>query len=85
MKILVTGGAGMVGSHAAEYFAQSGHSVLVYDNWNYLKQCKNIICQKADIRDVPTLEKCFTEFQPDIVIHAAGQQSVRGLKKYYNG
>lgn len=94
MNILITGGAGMVGSHAAEYFTRSGHSVLVYDNlmrshifgsdkksveynWNYLKQYKNIICQKADIRDVPTLEKNFAEFQPDIVIHAAGQPGVR--------
>lgn len=94
MKILITGGARMVGSHAAEYFSQDGHSILVYDNlmrshifgsdkksveynWNYLKQYKNIICQKADIRDVPTMEKCFTAFQPDIVIHTAGQPGVR--------
>ena len=32
MRILVTGGAGMVGSHAAEYFAQKGHDVVVLDN-----------------------------------------------------
>jgi len=32
MKILITGGAGMVGSHCAEYFAQKGEDVLVYDN-----------------------------------------------------
>ncbi|MBF0386310.1 MAG: NAD-dependent epimerase/dehydratase family protein [Candidatus Omnitrophica bacterium] len=32
MKILITGGAGMVGSHAAEHFAGQGNQVLVYDN-----------------------------------------------------
>ena len=32
MKILVTGGAGMVGSHAAEYWAAQGHDVVVLDN-----------------------------------------------------
>jgi len=94
MKILITGGAGMVGSHAAEYFSQRGHIVLVYDNlmrsymfnsdmksveynWDYLKQCNNITRQKADIRDVFTLEKCFMEFNPDIIIHTAGQTGVR--------
>lgn len=32
MNIFITGGAGMVGSHCAEYFASAGHNVLVYDN-----------------------------------------------------
>jgi len=32
MKILITGGAGMVGSHCAEYFVKQGHKVVVYDN-----------------------------------------------------
>lgn len=32
MKILITGGAGMVGSHAAEYYALAGHKVIVFDN-----------------------------------------------------
>lgn len=32
MKILITGGAGMIGSHCAEYFASQGHQVIVYDS-----------------------------------------------------
>lgn len=32
MKVLITGGAGMVGSHCAEHYAKAGHKVLVYDN-----------------------------------------------------
>ena len=31
MRMLITGGAGMVGSHAAEYFAQQGYEVVVFD------------------------------------------------------
>jgi CDP-paratose 2-epimerase len=94
MNVLITGGAGMVGSHSAEYFAQQGHHVLVYDNlmrskifgsekksveynWNYLAKYKNIIRRKADVRDIRTLEKCFTKFYPDVVIHTAGQPGVR--------
>lgn len=94
MNILITGGAGMVGSHVAEYFAQGNNSILVYDNlmrsrifgsdkksveynWNYLKQYSNVVCQKADIRDLATLRKSFIEFKPDVVIHTAGQPGVR--------
>ena len=32
MKFLITGGAGMVGSHCAEFFGNQGHEVLVFDN-----------------------------------------------------
>ena len=32
MRILITGGAGLVGSHAAEYFAAKGNDVIVFDN-----------------------------------------------------
>lgn len=94
MNILITGGAGMVGSHCAEYFAQKGHQVLVYDNlmrskifgsdkksveynWNYLSKVKNVVRQKADVRDVLVLDKCFKRFHPDVVIHTAGQPGVR--------
>ncbi len=93
MKILITGGAGMVGSHAAEHFAAKGCQVLVYDNlmrskifgvdkrsveynWNYLKKLKGICRVKADIRDRRALEKAFSMFKPDAVIHAAGQPGV---------
>ena len=94
MKILITGGAGMVGSHCAEYFYNQGHEILVYDNlmrsqifgsdarsveynWHYLQTIEGINLVKADIRDVDTLESVFTQFRPDIVIHAAGQPGVR--------
>ena len=32
MKVLVTGGAGFIGSHIAEYFAEAGHTVRILDN-----------------------------------------------------
>ena len=94
MKFLITGGAGMVGSHCAEFFRNQGHEVLVFDNlmrsnifgsekksvehnWNYLESIGDITLVKADIRDVDTLENVFSQFRPDVVIHAAGQPGVR--------
>ena len=93
MRILITGGAGLIGSHCAEHFANKGCEVLVYDNlmrsrifgvnrksveynWNYLKNFTMITRVKADIRDRVTLEKTFRKFNPDAVIHAAGQPGV---------
>ena len=32
MKVLVTGGAGFIGSHVAEYYAKKGNNVIVFDN-----------------------------------------------------
>jgi UDP-glucose 4-epimerase len=37
MKILVTGGAGFVGSNAAEYYAKKNHEVVVFDNLSRAK------------------------------------------------
>ena len=94
MQMLITGGAGMVGSHCAEYFSKKYDKVIVYDNlmrskifgsnnksveynWNYLKKIKNIVFVKNDIRDVDSLNKCFKNYKPDVVIHTAGQPGVR--------
>ncbi|MCR4337863.1 MAG: NAD-dependent epimerase/dehydratase family protein [Candidatus Omnitrophica bacterium] len=94
MTILVTGGAGMVGSHCAEHFSKKNHQVIVYDNlmrsqifrsqkesveynWHYLKTLPKIILEKNDIRDRAALKKCFQQYKPDVVIHAAAQPGVR--------
>ena len=39
MKILVTGGAGFIGSHIAERYAMEGHDVTVFDNLSRAKEC----------------------------------------------
>jgi CDP-paratose 2-epimerase len=95
MNILITGGAGMVGSHCAEYFSKDkNNKIIVYDNlmrsqifssdgksveynWHYLEKFKNIILIKKDIREIEALDKCFKEYKPDVVIHAAAQPGVR--------
>lgn len=79
MKVLITGGAGFIGSHIAELFLNHGHSVIVIDNLS--SACKPVAPKGAklhnvDIKDRQRLEGIFKENRPDAVIHLAAQKSV---------
>ncbi|ALK04737.1 MAG: dTDP-glucose 4,6-dehydratase [Methanosarcina sp. 795] len=79
MKVLVTGGAGFIGSHIAEYFAEEGHTVRILDNLatGYIKnipQNKNIEFIQGDICDFSLVEKAVSGI--DYVFHEAALVSV---------
>ena len=80
MRIIVTGGAGFIGSWVCEAYVSHGHEVLVIDDLSTGCE-KNIPTEahfaKCDIRDSVALEKVFREFQPEIVNHHAAQVNVR--------
>ncbi len=86
MKILVTGGAGYIGSHTTIDLIEAGHQVVVLDNLVNSKQealarVENICGQpipfyQADIRDAAALNKIFEEHKIDSVIHFAGLKAV---------
>ena len=62
MKVLITGGAGFIGSHIAEYFAEEGHTVRILDNLatGFLRNIphkKNIEFIQGDICDSSSVEK----------------------------
>ncbi len=86
MKILVTGGAGYIGSHTCVELLNSGHEVVVVDNfYNSSKESvsrvekiteKKISLYGGDVRDRALLEKIFTEHKIDCVIHFAGLKAV---------
>jgi UDP-glucuronate 4-epimerase len=90
MRILITGGAGFIGSHLVERFLGAGHDVLVVDDFNdyydpALKR-ENVRVAAAsprwrlvegDIRDAALVEKTFAEFGPDLVVHLAARAGVR--------
>ena len=81
MRIIVTGGAGFIGSHIVDGYLAAGHDVAVVDNlWSHGGgRRENVDARarflEADIRDA-SLGKLFAEFKPDIVSHHAAQHSV---------
>jgi UDP-glucose 4-epimerase len=78
MRILVTGGAGFIGSHVADGFRAHVHEVAVVDNLsagNRANLDPAVKLYQRDIRD-PDLEDVFEDFQPDVVDHHAAQSNV---------
>ena len=79
MKILITGGAGFIGSHVADLLIKNGFDVCIIDNLSSGKP-ENVnpkaIFYKCDIRD-SKLSEIFQKERPQIVIHNAAQMSVR--------
>jgi UDP-glucose 4-epimerase len=80
MKILLTGGAGFIGSWVAERYIKEGHNVLILDDLS-TGRMENIpesaAFIKCDIRDDDAVRRAFAEFRPDVVNHHAAQIDVR--------
>ncbi|MEP7235752.1 MAG: NAD-dependent epimerase/dehydratase family protein [Ignavibacteriota bacterium] len=80
MKILITGGAGFIGSHIADAFIKAGHEVVVLDDLSSGRR-ENLNPQahfiNGDIGDGELLGRIFAEHQFDIVNHHAAQMDVR--------
>ncbi|WP_462137810.1 NAD-dependent epimerase/dehydratase family protein [Candidatus Mycalebacterium sp.] len=80
MKIILTGGAGFIGSHVSRELIKNGHKVLIVDDLSAGKE-ENIPpeaeFEKCDIRDAETLNKIFSLFKPDLVNHHAAHIDVR--------
>lgn len=93
-KILITGGAGYIGSHTLIELDKAGYEFVVYDNLsNSSKESikrvekivnKTISFEQGDIRDKESLRKVFTEYKIDSVIHFAGLKAVAKPIEYYD-
>jgi UDP-glucose 4-epimerase len=81
MRIMVTGGAGFIGSHVTDAYLAAGHEVLVLDAlWEHGGGRRQNVAPRAlfmhmDIRD-EAITRIFQEFKPEIVSHHAAQASV---------
>lgn len=84
-KILITGGAGFIGSNIAKKYDAEGFDVAILDNFSSGQQSflnKNIKIFEGNIEDKSFVEKVFLDFKPNIVSHHAAHISVRdSIKK----
>ncbi|MDD9909262.1 MAG: UDP-glucose 4-epimerase GalE [Ahrensia sp.] len=86
MKVLLTGGAGYIGSHTYVALKEHGHEIVILDNFSnanrlVLDRLAQLFQEKvehveADIRDRSTLDDVFEAHKPDAVIHFAGAKAV---------
>ena len=89
-RVLVTGGAGFIGSHLVDRLVAQGRTVICLDNFNdyYDPQLKrknvsgfetnsNVNLVEGDIRDETLLEMVFSEMRPIAVVHLAAMVGVR--------
>ena len=85
MKLLVTGGAGFIGSAVVRLAVRQGHSVVNLDALTYAACLDNVAgvsnapgyqFEKADIRDRAALDAIFARHQPDAVMHLAAESHV---------
>lgn len=98
MKVLVTGGAGYIGSHTCVELLSAGHDVVVVDDYSNSKPeslrrvqqiaDRNVKLHVCDVRDREVLRTIFRDECPDAVIHFAGfkavGESVAQPLKYYD-
>ncbi len=85
MKILVTGGAGFIGSAVVRAAIRDGHEVINLDNLTYAANLANVaqvsnapgyVFEQVDIKDAAKLDDIFQRHQPDAVMHLAAESHV---------
>lgn len=88
MKVLLTGGAGFIGSNFADLLLAEGHDVAILDDFNdfYAPEIKraniagfarDVPVYEADLRDWAAVERAVGETKPDCIVHLAARAGVR--------
>lgn len=79
MKIVVTGGAGFIGSHVVDAFVDAGHDAVVIDSLYSGARNLNPKAKfyEVDVRDKAKIEEVFSLEKPDVLNHHAAQMDVR--------
>jgi len=84
MKIVVTGGAGFIGSHLVDEYIENGFEVLIIDNLSTGKKeniNKNAIFEKIDLKEKDKLKKIIEKFKPNIINHHAYISNILNAEK----
>lgn len=84
MKIIVTGGAGFVGSHIVDEYIEKEFKVLVIDNLSTGSEeniNKKAIFEKVDLKEKNKIAKIIEKFKPDIINHNAFVSSISKVEK----
>ena len=76
MRILITGGAGCLGSNLIEHWLPKGHEIFVIDNFatgkrEVVPEVSGLAIREGTIVDESMVRECFGAFSPDVVIHSA--------------
>lgn len=86
MNILLTGGAGYIGSHVAVALSDAGHTVILLDNFSNSSPrvltglekilCSRLKCIEGDVNDIALVKSVLHHHKVDVVIHLAGSKAV---------
>lgn len=79
-NVLITGGAGFIGSATADLLVEKGFDVIIVDNLFMGKKenvNKKAVFYKADIRNKKALQKIFAKEKPELVLHCAAHMNLR--------
>src|SRR5687767_11728529 len=76
MRILITGGAGCLGSNLIEHWLPAGHEILIVDNFatgkrEVVPEVPGLTVREGTIEDAALVNSLFTGFGPEVVVHAA--------------
>lgn len=90
MKLLVTGGAGYIGSHVVRQLGEAGHDIVVFDNlstgYRWAVTCGELVI--GDLSDEQAIADLFSQHRFEAVLHFAANivvpESVENPLKYYS-